>query len=47
MDELRLAIDALLRDLPNHVIGEYVKVDDVTDWLLDLQLLVVKEPVPV
>lgn len=47
MDEIVHAIDAILSKVQANTIGEFVRADDVDDWLLDLRSLACQEPVSV
>lgn len=46
MDEIVQAIDAVLAKVQSNSIGEFVRISDVDDWLLDLRSLAAREPVP-
>lgn len=46
MDEIVQAIDAVLAKVQSHSIGEFVRISDIDDWLLDLRSLAAREPVP-
>ena len=39
-------IDRIMQILPDSLIGEYLKFDEICDLLLDLRQLAASEPVP-